>query len=66
MFESFGVVSGLEWSPGTWIVEYGQGFIPSTMWFALSDTVFHTTDFYSFYKMTRVYVISMLHDAGFL
>ena len=58
--ETFGEVVGMEWSPGTWIVEYGQGFIPSTLWFGLSDTIFGTTDFYSLYKMMRVYIIAMM------
>ena len=34
-----GEVTAVQWTAGTWMVEYGRGFIPSTLGFALSDTV---------------------------
>lgn len=66
MVHSWGEVGGVEWSPGTWMVEYGRGFIPSTLGFALSDTIFGTLDFYNMYKIIRIYVIAMLSEAGIL
>ncbi|KFR17079.1 Sigma non-opioid intracellular receptor 1, partial [Opisthocomus hoazin] len=40
-----GEATSVQWSAGTWMVEYGRGFIPSTLAFALADTVFSTQDF---------------------
>ncbi|RXN30585.1 katanin p60 ATPase-containing subunit A-like 2 isoform X3 [Labeo rohita] len=40
-----GEATSVQWSAGTWMVEYGRGFIPSTLGFALADTVFSTQDF---------------------
>nr|XP_022338233.1 sigma non-opioid intracellular receptor 1-like [Crassostrea virginica] len=39
----------------TWMVEYGRGFIPSTLTFALADTFFSTTDFVTLFYILRVY-----------
>ena len=52
--EFFWEVSGLEWSPDTWMVEYGQGFIPFGLCFGLSDTIFNTVDLYSLYQMLTI------------
>ena len=37
------------------MVEYGRGFIPSTLGFALADTVFSTQDFLTMYYTFRIY-----------
>lgn len=63
---SWGEVAGIEWSPGTWMVEYGRGFVPSTLGFALSDTIFGTTDYYNLYKIIRIYLIAMLSEVNIL
>ena len=39
-------------------VEYGQGLIPSTLFFALADTVFGTTDSVVFYETIQTYAIA--------
>jgi len=58
---SWGEVTGVEWTPGTWMVEYGRGFVPSTLGFALSDTIFGTLDFYTLYKTFRIYTIGLYY-----
>lgn len=55
-----GEATGLQWSGGTWMVEYGRGFIPSTLLFALADNLFSTTDHYLLYKVLRVYAVSIV------
>lgn len=66
VFHSWGEVTGVEWSAGTWMVEYGRGFIPSTLGFALSDTIFGALDFYNVYKLIRIYIIALLSEAHIL
>jgi len=58
---SWGEVTGVEWTPGTWMVEYGRGFVPSTLGFALSNTIFGTLDFYTLYKTFRMYTIGLYY-----
>jgi hypothetical protein len=41
-----GEVTGVQWTSGTVMVEYGRGMVPSSLVFALADTVFSTTDYY--------------------
>ena len=36
--------AAVEWTPNTWMLEYGRGLIPSTLIFALADSIFSTTD----------------------
>lgn len=48
------------------MVEYGRGFIPSTLGFALSDTLFSTQDFLTMFYTIRVYVKGLLLEAGTL
>ena len=50
-----GEASAVEWTNGTWMVEYGRGFIPSTLGFALADTVFSTQDFVTLFYIIQVY-----------
>uniref|UniRef100_A0A8C5X444 Sigma non-opioid intracellular receptor 1 n=1 Tax=Malurus cyaneus samueli TaxID=2593467 RepID=A0A8C5X444_9PASS len=47
-----GEATSVQWSAGTWMVEYGRGFIPSTLAFALADTLFSTQDFVTLFSMT--------------
>uniref|UniRef100_A0A8C5VYX2 Sigma non-opioid intracellular receptor 1 n=1 Tax=Microcebus murinus TaxID=30608 RepID=A0A8C5VYX2_MICMU len=52
-----------EWGPNTWMVEYGRGVIPSTLAFALADTVFSTQDFltlfYTLCSYARTYLLGL-------
>ncbi|XP_066458402.1 sigma non-opioid intracellular receptor 1 isoform X2 [Eleutherodactylus coqui] len=59
-----GEATAVEWSAGTWMVEYGRGFIPSTLGFALADTFFSTQDFLTFYYIVRVYTKALLLEAN--
>ncbi|XP_006011613.1 sigma non-opioid intracellular receptor 1 [Latimeria chalumnae] len=59
-----GEATSMQWSAGTWMVEYGRGFIPSTLGFALADTVFSTQDFLTLYYTVRVYIKGMLLEAN--
>lgn len=47
---------------GTWMFEYGRGFIPSTLPFALGDTILSTQDYYTVFKMLKVYIISVVQE----
>ena len=56
----------------TWMVEYGRGFIPSTLGFALADSVFSTTDLLTVFYTMRIYLKALwmetslyLGDLGF-
>uniref|UniRef100_A0A3B4V6N1 Sigma non-opioid intracellular receptor 1 n=1 Tax=Seriola dumerili TaxID=41447 RepID=A0A3B4V6N1_SERDU len=61
-----GEATSVQWSAGTWMVEYGRGFIPSTLGFALADTLFSTQDFLTMFYTVRVYVKGLLLEAGTL
>ncbi len=50
----------MQWTAGTWMLEYGRGFIPSTMPFALSDSFFSTQDLITVAKTFRICLISFL------
>ncbi|XP_029423850.1 sigma non-opioid intracellular receptor 1 isoform X2 [Nannospalax galili] len=50
-----GEATAVEWGPNTWMVEYGRGVIPSTLAFALADTVFSTQDFLTLFYTLRAY-----------
>jgi len=56
---SGGEAAAVQWSAGTWMVEYGRGFIPSTLGFALADTLFSTQDWVTLYYTFRVYMKGM-------
>ncbi|XP_013385255.1 sigma non-opioid intracellular receptor 1-like [Lingula anatina] len=55
IYHGMGEVTSLNFKADTWMVEYGRGFIPSTLPFALADTVFGTTDFVTAFYTVRVY-----------
>ncbi|XP_015195733.1 sigma non-opioid intracellular receptor 1 isoform X1 [Lepisosteus oculatus] len=59
-----GEAASVQWSAGTWMVEYGRGFIPSTLGFALADTVFSTQDFLTLFYTVRVYIKGMLLETN--
>ncbi|XP_010897372.1 sigma non-opioid intracellular receptor 1 [Esox lucius] len=61
-----GEATSVQWSSGTWMVEYGRGFIPSTLAFAMADTLFSTQDFITMFYTVRVYVKGMLLEANTL
>ncbi|XP_053702676.1 sigma non-opioid intracellular receptor 1 [Synchiropus splendidus] len=61
---TIGEATSVQWSAGTWMVEYGQGFIPSTLGFALADTLFSTQDFVTMFYIFRVYAKALLLEAG--
>ncbi|XP_041374516.1 sigma non-opioid intracellular receptor 1-like [Gigantopelta aegis] len=65
VFHEWGEVTSVSWSRGTWMVEYGRGFIPSTLGFALADTVFSTQDFLTMFYIFRIYTKALLLEAGF-
>ena len=47
------------------MVEYGRGFIPSTLAFALADSVFSTTDFIQIFKLVRMYARALVQETLF-
>lgn len=57
-----GETTGVQWSAGTWMVEYGRGFIPSTLVYGLADNLFSTTDCYLLYKILRVYSVAVIRE----
>ncbi|KAM4708040.1 sigma non-opioid intracellular receptor 1 [Discoglossus pictus] len=59
-----GEATSVQWSSGTWMVEYGRGFIPSTLGFALADTIFSTQDFVTLFYTVKVYTKGMLLEAS--
>ncbi|CAG5126161.1 unnamed protein product [Candidula unifasciata] len=65
VFHGMGEATAVSWTAGTWMVEYGRGFIPSTLFFALADSFFSTTDFLTVFYVIRVYLRAMLLEIGF-
>ena len=55
IFHGSGEVTGVQWTSGTLMVEYGRGLIPTTLLFALADTIFSTTDYYLLYEILKLY-----------
>lgn len=60
----WGEATAVNFAAGTWMVEYGRGFIPSTMAFALADTLFSTTDFVTMFYTFRIYTKALIQEAG--
>ena len=65
MFHDWGDVAAVQWTAGTWMVEYGRGFLPSTLGFALCDSIFSTTDFVQVFKLIRMYMRALFHETLF-
>ncbi len=58
-----GEAAAVQWSQGTWMFEYGRGFIPSTLGFGIfSDTLFSSQDLYVIYRSIRVYAIAVVQE----
>ncbi|KAK7501892.1 hypothetical protein BaRGS_00006978 [Batillaria attramentaria] len=65
VFHAWGEATSVSWKAETWMVEYGRGFIPSTLGFALADTFFSTTDFLTLLYILNVYAKALLLETGF-
>jgi len=65
VYHDWGSVAGSYFKAGTWAVEYGRGFIPSSLGFALGDTLFSTLDFVTLFKTMWIYTKAMLLEAGY-
>uniref|UniRef100_A0A452I2Y2 Sigma non-opioid intracellular receptor 1 n=1 Tax=Gopherus agassizii TaxID=38772 RepID=A0A452I2Y2_9SAUR len=59
-----GEAMAVQWSAGTWMVEYSSGFIPPSLVFVLADTIFSTQDIVTFFHTLRVYAKALLLEAG--
>ncbi|CAL8384496.1 sigma non-opioid intracellular receptor 1 [Gadus morhua] len=59
-----GEAAAVQWSSGTWMVEYGRGVIPSTLGFALADTMFSTLDPLTLLHTARIYCKALLLEAA--
>ncbi|XP_075043248.1 sigma non-opioid intracellular receptor 1, partial [Mixophyes fleayi] len=64
ILHEMGEATSVQWSAGTWMVEYGRGFIPSTLGFALSDTIFSTQDFVNMFYTVKVYAKGLLLETS--
>ena len=65
MYHEWGTVTGTHFKAGTWAVEYGRGFIPSALPFALADTLFSTLDFVTLFNSCYIYSRAVLVEAGY-
>ena len=55
-------MAGVQWTAGTWMVEYGRGFVPSALGFALGDTIFSALDFVQVFKILRMYARGLVQE----
>jgi len=62
VYHGWGEVAGVQWTAGTWMVEYGRGFVPSTLGFALCDSIFSTMDFVQVFKIFRMYARCLIQE----
>lgn len=62
VYHEVGEVTGVQWTSGTLMVEYGRGLIPTSLIFAFADTIFSTTDYYILYDVMRVYAKAMVNE----
>lgn len=65
VFHAWGEATAVSWTSQTWMVEYGRGFIPSTLGFALADTFFSTTDFLTLTYILNVYWKALVLESGY-
>ncbi|XP_076451367.1 sigma non-opioid intracellular receptor 1-like [Babylonia areolata] len=65
ILHAWGEATAVSFEAETWMVEYGRGFIPSTLGFALADTFFSTTDFLTLIYIVNVYSKALLQETGF-
>ncbi|KXS12007.1 ERG2 and sigma1 receptor-like protein [Gonapodya prolifera JEL478] len=57
-----GEVTAVSWPENTFMLEYARGVIPTTMGFALADSIFGTTDFVTVFNSVYVYGKSILSE----
>lgn len=57
-----GEACGMQWTSGTWTVEYGRGFMPSALGFSLADSIFGTMDFVQIFKIGKMYTRSLVQE----
>jgi hypothetical protein len=55
--------TGMAWAPDTWMVEYARGVIPSTLPFALGDSMLSAQDWWSVARSLRIYGLQVLGNA---
>ncbi|XP_014669098.1 PREDICTED: sigma non-opioid intracellular receptor 1-like [Priapulus caudatus] len=60
-----GEAAAVHWTANTWMLEYGRGLIPTTLPFALSDTLFGTQDFVTLYRTLRIYCKALWQELLF-
>ena len=58
----WGTTAGMEWIPGTWIVEYGRGIPVPSMIFVIVDTLTATADVYNLYKISLMWGKAILRS----
>lgn len=61
----WGSVYGIHLKAGTWAVEYARGFVPSTLFTAIADSMFCTLDYVSLYYTARLIIKTMVLEAGY-
>jgi len=65
VLHEWGTVTQVEFTSGTWMVEYGRGFIPSALGFTLADTFFSTHDFVNLFYILRIYAKALFLEASY-
>lgn len=65
VYHDWGDAAAVQWTAGTWMVEYGRGFLPSTLGFAICDSVFSLMDFVQVFKLIRMYTRALIHETLF-
>ncbi|XP_074655500.1 sigma non-opioid intracellular receptor 1-like [Tubulanus polymorphus] len=61
----WGDATSVTFHGGTWMLEYGRGFIPSTLTFGLADTIFSTHDVLTLFYILRVYTYAIIQETTF-
>lgn len=64
VYHMWGTSAAVHFSDGLWMVEYGRGFIPSTLGFALADTIFSTQDVSTLFYTIRITAKAWLMEAN--
>jgi hypothetical protein len=59
---AWGEATVVNFKGGLWMLEYGRGFLPSTLVFAFADMIFSTQDLVSVYYFLRIYVRGFLWE----
>ncbi|OQV22521.1 putative Sigma non-opioid intracellular receptor 1 [Hypsibius exemplaris] len=55
--------AGVHFGAGSWFLEYGRGFVPSSMFFASADAFFSTHDFISWFAMIKAFGLGLAQEA---